>query len=83
MERSDWPTLRSLGTPIPPISTKHFVHTPEGCVVGAWGLGKCVGKTHRDTRGEEKNNDRHKKSNKKRQNVHIARQSLRCYRSPS
>ncbi|NLQ16232.1 FAD-dependent monooxygenase [Marinomonas sp. M1K-6] len=45
------------------ISTRHLVHTPEGKVVGEWGMRKWV---HSGT-----------KTAPKRTNVHIARQSLR------
>ena len=45
------------------ISTRHLVHTPEGKVVGEWGLRKWL-----------KSN---KESTPKRTNIHIARQSLR------
>ena len=44
-------------------STQHLVHTPDGTVVGSWGLRKWG-----------RPND---KKEAKRQNVHIARQSLR------
>jgi len=44
-------------------STQHFVHTPDGEVVGSWGLRKW---------GRPDN-----KKEAKRQNIHIARQSLR------
>jgi salicylate hydroxylase len=45
-------------------STKHVVHTPDGTVVGEWGLRKW-------------GRDDSKKGPPKRQNVHIARQALR------
>ncbi len=45
------------------ISTRHLVHTPEGKVIGEWGLRKWL---PLDT-----------KTSTKRTNVHIARQSLR------
>jgi 2-polyprenyl-6-methoxyphenol hydroxylase-like FAD-dependent oxidoreductase len=44
-------------------STQHFVHTPDGTVVGSWGLRKWG-------RPDDKKEAR-------RQNIHIARQSLR------
>lgn len=44
-------------------STQHFVHTPDGTVVGSWGLRKWG-------RPDDK-------KEAKRQNIHIARQSLR------
>lgn len=44
-------------------STKHVVHTPDGAVVGEWGMRKW-GKSQKD-------------KSPKRQNVHIARQGLR------
>jgi salicylate hydroxylase len=44
-------------------STKHVVHTPEGKVIGEWGMRKQI------------NNDTKKPP--KRTNIHIARQSLR------
>jgi salicylate hydroxylase len=52
------PTLKDGVT-----STKHVVHTPDGTVVGEWGLRKWG----RDSR----------KTPPKRQNIHIARQALR------
>lgn len=45
------------------VSTRHLVHTPEGEVVGEWGMRKWV---HSGT-----------KTAPKRTNIHIARQSLR------
>lgn len=45
------------------VSTRHVVHTPEGKVVGEWGMRKWV---HSGT-----------KTSPKRTNIHIARQSLR------
>ncbi|MBH1960345.1 MAG: FAD-dependent monooxygenase [Flavobacteriia bacterium] len=45
------------------VSTRHLVHTPDGKVVGEWGMRKWM---HSNTR-----------SASKRSNVHIARQSLR------
>ncbi len=47
------------------VSTRHLVHTPEGKVVGEWGMRKWL----------ETNTDL--KSSPKRTNIHIARQSLR------
>jgi len=44
------------------ISTKHVVHTPDGTVIGEWGMRKWKVA---------------QKETKKRKNVHIARQSLR------
>jgi salicylate hydroxylase len=65
--------LKSLGIPVPLkdgiVSTKHQVHTPEGRVVGEWGLRKWMGPDGKD---KEKSNNHNK-----RQNVHIARQALR------
>ncbi|QUX95572.1 FAD-dependent monooxygenase [Marinomonas sp. CT5] len=45
------------------VSTRHLVHTPEGKVVGEWGMRKWL---QADT-----------KTSPKRTNIHIARQSLR------
>lgn len=45
------------------ISTKHIVHTPEGNVIGEWGMRKWLNPNAEAPR--------------KRSNVHIARQSLR------
>ncbi|QDP84498.1 FAD-dependent monooxygenase [Chryseobacterium sp. SNU WT5] len=45
------------------ISTRHLVHTPEGKVVGEWGMRKWL--------------DTDVKSTPKRTNVHVARQALR------
>ncbi|WP_367752826.1 FAD-dependent oxidoreductase [Flavobacterium sp. WC2430] len=45
------------------LSTRHLVHTPEGKVIGEWGIRKRM------------QND--EKTSSKRTNVHIARQSLR------
>ncbi|MBO1518477.1 FAD-dependent oxidoreductase [Oceanisphaera pacifica] len=45
------------------VSTRHVVHTPEGLVVGEWGMRKWL---HSTAQGAPK-----------RTNVHIARQSLR------
>lgn len=45
------------------VSTRHMVHTPEGDVVGEWGMRKWV---HEGT-----------KTSPKRTNIHVARQSLR------
>jgi salicylate hydroxylase len=47
------------------ISTRHLVHTPEGKVVGEWGMRKWL------------ENDSAKKNATKKTNIHIARQSLR------
>lgn len=44
-------------------STRHLVHTPEGKVIGEWGMRKWM--------------DSHAKTAAKRTNVHISRQSLR------
>jgi hypothetical protein len=44
-------------------STKHVVHTPDGKVIGEWGMRKSI--------------DANKKKSPKRTNIHIARQSLR------
>ena len=44
-------------------STKHVVHTPDGKVIGEWGMRKSI--------------DTNKKKSPKRTNIHIARQSLR------
>ena len=48
------------------VSTRHVVHTPEGKVVGEWGMRKW-----QDTETETR-------SVRKRTNIHIARQSLRA-----
>lgn len=45
------------------VSTRHLVHTPEGKVVGEWGMRKWL--------------DTDVKSTPKRTNIHIARQALR------
>lgn len=45
------------------ISTKHLVHTPEGKIIGEWGIRKWI--------------DSDAKTFPKRTNIHIARQSLR------
>lgn len=45
------------------VSTRHVVHTPEGEIIGEWGMRKWL--------QSEKN------SSSKRTNIHIARQSLR------
>lgn len=47
------------------VSTRHLVHTPDGKVVGEWGMRKWL----------EKEPD--SKSSSKKTNIHIARQSLR------
>jgi salicylate hydroxylase len=64
--------LKSLGIPVPLkdgiVSTKHQVHTPDGRVVGEWGLRKWLGPNGKNSE---------KATNNKRQNVHIARQALR------
>ena len=46
------------------VSTKHVVHTPEGKVIGEWGMRKWL---------EANGSNSLKKSN-----IHIARQKLRC-----
>ncbi|MDB4804707.1 FAD-dependent monooxygenase [Akkermansiaceae bacterium] len=48
------------------VSTRHLVHTPEGKVVGEWGIRKWLGS------GEEG-----EKKEPRRTNIHIARQALR------
>lgn len=45
------------------ISTRHLVHTPEGKVIGEWGMRKWI--------------ENNTKASFKRTNIHIARQSLR------
>lgn len=47
------------------VSTRHLVHTPEGKIVGEWGMRKWL---------ETENTP---KSSHKKTNIHIARQSLR------
>lgn len=47
------------------ISTRHLVHTPDGKVVGEWGMRKWL------------EDDATKKITAKKTNIHIARQSLR------
>ena len=47
------------------VSTRHLVHTPDGTVVGEWGMRKWL-ETETDS-----------KSSSKKTNIHIARQSLR------
>ena len=47
------------------VSTRHLVHTPDGKVVGEWGMRKWV---------QQKPD---KKNSTKKTNIHIARQSLR------
>jgi 2-polyprenyl-6-methoxyphenol hydroxylase-like FAD-dependent oxidoreductase len=57
--------LKSFGIPTLTegiTSTKHVVHTPDGNEVGSWGLRKWGKSSSKDS---------------KRQNIHIARQSLR------
>jgi 2-polyprenyl-6-methoxyphenol hydroxylase-like FAD-dependent oxidoreductase len=49
------------------VSTRHLVHTPEGKVVGEWGMRKWMDSSEHATRVDSP----------KRTNVHIARQSLR------
>lgn len=72
--------LASLGIPVPLeegiVSTKHMVHTPEGRVVGEWGLRKWLSPEdqQRKTQAEQ---EKAKANKNKRQNIHIARQSLR------
>ncbi|MBJ7537648.1 FAD-dependent monooxygenase [Marinomonas sp. C1424] len=50
------------------VSTRHLVHTPEGKVVGEWGMRKWI---------ESAEQLSVKKASPKRTNIHIARQSLR------
>ncbi len=45
------------------VSTRHLVHTPDGKVVGEWGMRKWM--------------ENNRRNDSKRSNVHIARQSLR------
>ena len=70
--------LKALGIPVPLsegiVSTKHVVHTHEGKVVGEWGLRKWRGDDADKYKQEAAKNT---KNSNKRQNVHIARQSLR------
>ncbi|MEC5158286.1 FAD-dependent oxidoreductase [Chryseobacterium sp. MP_3.2] len=47
------------------VSTRHLVHTPEGKVVGEWGMRKWL------------EADNEEKTNPKRTNIHISRQELR------
>lgn len=47
------------------VSTRHLVHTPEGKIVGEWGMRKWL------------ENDAAKRTTTKKTNIHIARQSLR------
>ncbi|QBO58503.1 FAD-dependent monooxygenase [Chryseobacterium salivictor] len=47
------------------VSTRHLVHTPEGKIVGEWGMRKWL------------ETDANAKTSPKRTNIHIARQSLR------
>ncbi|WHF51556.1 NAD(P)/FAD-dependent oxidoreductase [Chryseobacterium gotjawalense] len=47
------------------VSTRHLVHTPEGKIVGEWGMRKWL------------EDDPAKKITAKKTNIHIARQSLR------
>lgn len=47
------------------VSTRHLVHTPEGKVVGEWGMRKWL------------EADNEEKINPKRTNIHISRQALR------
>ena len=78
--------LKALGIPVPLaegiVSTKHVVHTPDGSVVGEWGLRKWAGdgdkKASSNMEHQQKINQKNNNnSGNKRQNVHIARQSLR------
>ena len=94
--------LKALGIPVPLaegiVSTKHVVHTPDGSVVGEWGLRKWAGDGDKksasnmeqqqkqaassNTNNTPNNINNNNKTNgsaksNKRQNVHIARQSLR------
>jgi len=73
-------SLASLGIPVPLpegiVSTKHMVHTPEGRVVGEWGMRKWLSAEEQKKKSED-NHDKAKTNKNKRQNVHIARQSLR------
>ncbi len=45
------------------VSTRHIVHTPEGKIVGEWGMRKWLGSNE--------------KAGSRRTNIHIARQNLR------
>lgn len=84
--------LTALGIPVPLeeglVSTKHVVHTQDGSVVGEWGLRKWAGDGDKKATsnmkanqiadaGKSNDNKSKGKGNNKRQNVHIARQSLR------
>lgn len=52
-------------------STKHIVHTADGTVVGQWGM------RHWKQQECEQRNSNETKKDPRRQNIHIARQSLR------
>lgn len=54
-------------------STKHVVHRQDGTVVGEWGLRKWGSRSSSTTAAATNNNNKAKA----RQNVHVARQSLR------
>jgi len=79
--------LKALGIPVPLadgiVSTKHIVHTPDGSVVGEWGMRKWAsdGDTKSASNMQEQRTIDKSEGNQaytsRRQNVHIARQSLR------
>ena len=52
-------------------STKHIVHTADGTVIGQWGM------RHWKQQGTEQTDSNESKKEPRRQNIHIARQSLR------
>ena len=56
-------------------STKHIVHNADGTVLGQWGMRHWVSSGTKGT--DSSNKPTSKKSNNKRQNIHIARQALR------
>lgn len=74
--------LKALGIAVPLsegiVSTKHVVHTHDGKVVGEWGLRKWRGtEVSKQKQATVDGTYTTTNGNNKRQNVHIARQSLR------
>jgi salicylate hydroxylase len=64
-------------------STKHVVHTPDGSICGEWGLRKWTGVDYISKNEEIETKNRIKpqssraKNKKRRQNLHVPRQTLR------
>jgi 2-polyprenyl-6-methoxyphenol hydroxylase-like FAD-dependent oxidoreductase len=77
------PQLRALGIPLPLrggiTSTKHIVHDAKGSVCGQWGLRHWLDKDESPSNAADPDVQETKptKSNKRRQNIHIPRQTLR------